>query len=69
MTILPEQRFPSVPREFQAIRDQFLGDPWIHFCNGFSEVYNFFLNKRNDVLLTNNQGTSVIGGMFISYDG
>jgi hypothetical protein len=27
------------------IRDQFLRDPWIHFCNPYFEVY-LFLNKK-----------------------
>jgi len=26
---------PRIPRD----RDQFPGDPWIHFCNGCFEVY------------------------------
>ena len=25
----------------QGIRDQFPGDPWIRFCNSYSEVYLF----------------------------
>jgi hypothetical protein len=58
----------SVLRGFQGIRDQFLGDPLIHFYSGFSEV-DMFLNKKNNVSLKNNRGASLIGGMFISYDG
>jgi len=26
----------------QEIHDQFPGDPWIHFCNGYFDVYLFF---------------------------
>jgi len=26
----------------QGIRDQFPGDPWIHFCTHYFEVYLFF---------------------------
>jgi hypothetical protein len=33
----------SVLRRFKGIRDQFPGDPWIHFCNGCFEVYLFFV--------------------------
>ena len=28
-------------------RDQFPGYPWIHFCNGYFEVFLFFNNKNN----------------------
>jgi hypothetical protein len=28
--------------EIPAIRDQFPGDAWIHFCNGYFEVYLFY---------------------------
>ena len=34
----------------QGIRHQFLRDPWIHFCNGYFEIYLFF-NSRNNVFL------------------
>jgi hypothetical protein len=27
--------------ESQWIRDQFPGDPWIHFCNAYFQVYLF----------------------------
>jgi hypothetical protein len=30
----------SVFRGFQGIRDRFPGDPWIHLCNGYLEVYS-----------------------------
>jgi hypothetical protein len=33
-----------------GIRDQFPGDPRVHFCNGYFEVYLFF-NKKNIFLL------------------
>jgi len=33
----------SVLRGFQAIRYHFPGDPWIHACNGYLEIY-LFLN-------------------------
>jgi len=26
----------------QGIHDQFPGDPWLHFCNGYFSVYLFF---------------------------
>ena len=32
----------TVLRGFQGIRDQFQGDPWIHFCNDYFEIYLFF---------------------------
>ena len=35
--------------ESQGIRDQFAGDPWINFCNGYYEACFFYL--RNNVLL------------------
>ena len=37
-------------RGSQGIRDQFPGDPRLHFCNDYCEVYLFF-NLRNNVLL------------------
>jgi hypothetical protein len=32
----------SVLRGRQGTRDQFPGDPWIHFCNGCFEFHLFF---------------------------
>jgi hypothetical protein len=32
----------SVLHGSQGTRDTFPGDPWMHFCNGFSEVYLLF---------------------------
>jgi hypothetical protein len=52
----------SVFRGSQGIRDQFPEDPWIHFCNGYFEVYLFFNFVKT------NRGTSLIGGVFISCD-
>jgi hypothetical protein len=49
----------------QAIRDQFSGDPWIHFCNGYFEVY---LLVKGTHSVKNNCGTTLIGDMFISCD-
>jgi len=40
----------SVLRGSQEIRDQFPGDPWIDFRNGYFEVYLFF-NWRSSILL------------------
>lgn len=37
-----EQRFPTVLRGSQRIRDQFSVDPWLHFCNGYFEFTSFF---------------------------
>jgi hypothetical protein len=34
---------PLVPKSVLGICDQFPGDPWIHFCNGYFKVY-YFLN-------------------------
>ena len=39
-TVVPKCA-PPIPRN-QKIRDQFLGDPWIHFCNGYFEVHLLF---------------------------
>jgi len=43
---------PVVPKVCSArpSRDQFLGDPWIHFSNGDCEVFLCF-NEWNNVLL------------------
>jgi hypothetical protein len=41
----------SVVRSFQGIHDLFPGDAWKHFCNGYLQVYYFFLSYRNNVLL------------------
>ena len=57
----------SVLCESQGIRDQFSWYPWIHFCNGYFDVYLVF-NWANNVLLKNNHGTSSTGNIFISYD-
>ena len=47
-----KQRVPNFAlRWSQGIRDQFPGDPWIHICNNWNAVYDFFLNGRNTVLL------------------
>jgi hypothetical protein len=32
----------SVFHGSEEIRDPFLGDPWIHFCNGYVEAYLIF---------------------------
>ena len=34
--------YQCVPCESKMIRDQFPGDPWIHFCNNYCEVHLFF---------------------------
>ena len=49
-----------------VFRDQFQGNPWIHFCNSYF-VYVFFL-FMNKVLLKINRGTSSISGIFNSHD-
>jgi hypothetical protein len=58
---------PLVPKLCSAdpkeTRDLFVEDPWIHFCNGYFEVYN--LKARGFVKYS--RGTSLIDGMFISY--
>jgi len=41
-----QQWFPKCAPRTLGIRDQFLGDPWIHFCNGCFEVYVFFSIQR-----------------------
>jgi len=41
-----EQWFPKCAQS-QGIRDQFPGEQWIHFCNGYIEDY-LFLNQRNN---------------------
>ena len=46
-------------RGYQGIVDQFPGDPWMHLSNTYLEVSRY---------VKNNQGMSVTGGMFISYD-
>jgi hypothetical protein len=43
----------------QGICDQFPGDPWIHFCNGYFEVWCY---------VKNNRGASLRDDMFILYD-
>jgi hypothetical protein len=43
------------------------GDPWIHFFNGYFEIYLFF-NLRNDILFNSNLKTFLIGYMLISYN-
>jgi len=48
-SILEGSGSQSVLHGSQAIRDQLPGDPWIHFCNGYLEVYLLF-NQRNNVL-------------------
>jgi len=49
--LLPlDQRFPIVLRGSEGIREQFPGDPWIHFCNRSFEVCLYF-GQRNIVLL------------------
>jgi hypothetical protein len=40
--IAMEQRFPRSPRN----PEEFLGDSWIHYCNGYFEVYLFFKLKE-----------------------
>jgi hypothetical protein len=57
----------SVLRGSQGICDQFPGEPWIHLCNGYSEVYLFFKLKEW-CFVKSNRGTSVIGDMFTSCD-
>jgi hypothetical protein len=32
------------------VREQLPGDPWIHFCTGYFEVY-LFLYSKNKILL------------------
>jgi len=32
----------SVLRGSKGIRDQFVGDSWVHFCNGYFEICWFF---------------------------
>jgi len=54
-----------VLRRSQGIREQFPGDPWIHFCNG-SLKFTYFLNLRNNICL-NNRGTSLIGNVFFAF--
>jgi len=39
MTIGLMDLFPKCASESQGIRNQFPGDPWIHFCNGYFEVH------------------------------
>jgi len=46
---ISSQWFSSVLGRSQRIRDQFPGDPWIHFCNCYFEVYLFL--KLNHVFL------------------
>jgi hypothetical protein len=50
-----------------VFRDQFQGDPWIHFCNT-ATLFTYFLEIKNNVLFNHNCGTSLISGVFISYD-
>jgi hypothetical protein len=49
---------------FQGIREQFAGDPWLHFCNGYFEVYIFF--KLNKYFAKNNLVTSLSGDMLFA---
>lgn len=44
---------------------QFLGDPWIHFCNGYFAVYLSFTLKEW-CFVKYNRGTSLIGDVFTS---
>jgi hypothetical protein len=48
-------------------RSQFPGDPWVHFCNGFFEVYIFLIKRV--MFFLNNCRTSSISGVFILFDG
>jgi hypothetical protein len=49
-----------------GIRDHFLRDPWIRFCNGYFEVSLYF--KLNECFVKTNRGTCIIGDVSISYD-
>jgi len=42
----------SVIREFQRIREQFPGDPWIRFCNDYLKLNYFFNESDNDISKT-----------------
>jgi hypothetical protein len=59
-------RSQSVLRRSQGMRDQFPGDPWIHFCNGCFDVYLFLI--KGLMLVKNDVGTFLIGDIFTSYD-
>jgi hypothetical protein len=48
----------------QGIHDQFAGDPWIHFCDGYFDVYFVVMAG----IVKCNRGTSLIGDVFTSYD-
>ena len=53
-------------RVFQGIREQFPGDPGIHFGTGFLKFTNFYL--KDYCFVENNCETPLIGNMFISYN-
>jgi hypothetical protein len=56
-----------VLRGSQGFRDRIVGDPWIHSCNGYFEVYLLF--KRKDLcFLKTIYGTSLVGDILISYN-
>jgi hypothetical protein len=54
-------------RGSQEIRDQFPGYLWIHFRNGYFEIY-LFMQLKKYCFVKNNRGNPLSGDMFISYD-
>ena len=56
-----------VLREFQGIREQFVGDPKVHLCNGYFEVCYFLI--EGTLFCLNDGGTSLSGDVFVSYVG
>jgi hypothetical protein len=55
-----------VLRGSQGIREQSPGDPRVHFCDHYFEIYFFKLKEQ--CFVKNNWGASSVDSMFISYD-
>jgi hypothetical protein len=56
LQLVISDRAPCISSSLNVLRPE---DPCIHFCNGYFEVWCFVKNNRR---------TSLIGGVFISYD-
>ena len=59
------RQFQTCASRIPRIGDQFPGDPWMHFCNGYFEVCLFYIIKW--IMLWWNRGTSLIGDRFIYF--